>query len=45
MNLQGLELSYTNTTLDQNSQGNARQQNILMVLPGVTEKQSNSRQK
>lgn len=31
--------------INQNYKGNARQQNILMVLPGVTEKQSNSRQK
>lgn len=45
MNLQGLASNYTNMIINQNYKGNTRQKNILMVLPGITEKQSNSRQK
>jgi len=43
MNLQGLASNYTNMFINQTYKGNARQQNIPMVLPGVIEKQSNSR--
>lgn len=43
MNLQDLASNYANTIINQNYKGSARQQNILKVLPGITEKQSNSR--
>lgn len=45
MTLQGLALNYTNMFINKNYKGNARQHNIPMVLPGVREKQRNSREK
>lgn len=44
MNLQGLALNFRNMFINQKYKGNAREQNNLIVLPVVTEKQSNYRQ-